>query len=287
MSDFEEWNGRGALATGVAEILAASGIPTLVARARRITSCTRFLRVSAGGSSIWPAFACGDAICPCCRVRRARIASKYINGLPRLLASHQGAIISACFTVRNVHPSNLRLEIARINTAFTAHFLRAMTYLVKCAPSYVRKLEVTRAPDGMAHPHIHGMFALPPHWTDRRSLLEIWRRAARLPYAPDVDYSDVPPAEAISVLRYVLKQPLSISRAMLTDPDFVLAAATSLSGIRTTSAGGLFRQCAVRGLENRFACRALDGVRLQWTNGGYQPTVTARKCAVTAPEFRN
>jgi hypothetical protein len=266
----EAWNTRGALAHGAAEILAGSENPTLQARARRLTSCASFLRVSAYGR-LSPAYACGDPICPCCGGRRDRISHKYIDGLPNVLAAHDGDMVSACFTVQNVAAGNLRLETKRINTTFTDHFLRCLKYQLKAAPSYIKKVEVTRADDGDAHPHIHAMLALPRGWTDAHSLLGMWQRAGKLRYTPDVYSRNVPPAEAARELRYILKQLIRVDPEMLNDPGFILAAATGMSGVRTTSAGGLFRRCAVSRANRPVTHRTLDLARLEWTGNGYQP----------------
>jgi hypothetical protein len=226
-----------------------------------------------GDGDVWPAYACGDALCPCCRGRRERISYKYINGLPNLLAAHDGDVVSACFTVQNVVARNLRPEIARINTSFTRHFLRAIRYRVGTA-SYLKKLEVTRAVDGKAHPHIHSMLALPHGWTERNSLLNMWQDAGRMRYTPDVYWRRIQREQTGEVTReltYILKQPLRVNREMLNDPAFVLAAATSLAAVRTTSAGGAFRKYAARRLDRASAQRALDGIRLEWTGAEYRP----------------
>jgi len=268
------WNTRGTIAYGVAEILAGSENPTLQARARRLASCGHLLRAHPDGK-LSPAYACGDAICPCCGGRRERITCQYINGLPKLLAAHDGDIVSACFTVQNVTAHNLRSELGRINAVFTNHFLRALKYRLGTA-SYIKKLEVTQAVDGKAHPHIHAMLALPHRWTDNYSMLTMWQDAGRMrDIVPDVYSRGVPPAEVIRELRYILKQPLRINRRMLNDPSFILAAATSLYGIRTTSAGGAFRQFAVSRSQSPVAHGPHDRVRLEWTGTEYQPLPAA------------
>jgi Replication protein len=225
-----------------------------------------------GNGDVRPAYACGDALCPCCRGRRERISHKYISGLPSLLAAHDGDVVSACFTVQNVAAPNLKQEIVRINTSFTGHFLRAMRYRAG-TPSYIKKLEVTRAVDGKAHPHIHSMLALPRGWTETNNVMRMWQHAGRMRYTPDVYWRRIQPertGDAVRELTYILKQPLQVNREMLNDPAFILAAATSLAGVRTTAAGGAFREFAARRLEKAVPEGALDGIRLEWTGTEYR-----------------
>jgi len=271
----DQWNAHGSLAQRAADIFTDTQNPQLQTRADRMRSCLRSLKVYTDGH-FWPAYACADPICPCCQGRRARVTGKYLNGLRNLLAANDGQqLVSACFTVRNIPPQYLRAEVIDITTAFNSGFLRSLKYRLAASPSYVRKLELTRAADGTAHPHIHALFALPEGTTDNLSLSQMWQDAGKLGYTPDVYWHVIPEsapiAEVTRELRYVLKQPLQITHAMLNDPAFLLAAASSLSGIRTTSAGGAFRQFAEQRRSEPFADSAISGVRLEWTGNEYWP----------------
>src|ERR1700691_467921 len=193
------WNVRGSLARDTAQIFASSQNKTLAARADRMRSCVSFLKIYQDGH-LWPAYARGDPLCPCCGGRRARVTQRYLAGLQSLLASTPDAkIVSGCFTVANVDLRHLRMEIAHIVTSFTSRFVRALAHRLGGALSYLRKVEVTAAADGRAHPHLHVMLVLPHGWAEDYSLKQMWQDAGKLKRGATVwfDELDVHPGESL------------------------------------------------------------------------------------------
>lgn len=129
--------------------------------------------------------------CPVCQWRRSLMwQARFYQSLPKIVQEHPKARwLFLTLTVRNCAIG----ELADTLTAMNAGWQR-LKDRKEFAPvlGWVRTTEVTRGPDGSAHPHFHALVMVPPSWFTRQYVkqarwVELWRDCMRLDYLPVVD----------------------------------------------------------------------------------------------------
>lgn len=139
--------------------------------------------------------------CPVCQWRKslARIA-RFMSNLPGYLEDFPDyAYIFATFTSRNCDFDAIRETIKTQNDALKKLLKRKE--LKGVVHGYVRVNEVTKGQDGLAHPHIHVILAVPKsyfsgrYYISQKRWAELWGEVMGLDYEPRVDVRRVKMSE--------------------------------------------------------------------------------------------
>lgn len=241
----DDWKDRTSLTLQTADIL--SSVPDFKDSADLMRECTEAPRQYLNG--FWPKSACGRTLCSCCYGRRKRVSKPYIDGLPQVIAAcaeQEHQLFHTVMTVLSVPVCKLRAELGQI-TGAAKRFMRNLEYRLPAAPSFIRKIEVAHSTTGEARPHVHMLIAAPSGTFEQHGLLDLWQKAARLQYVPEVYWDSITPTadrlpDLTKQVRYLLKSPIQVTHKMLEDPGFVIGVARSLHGVRTVASRGRFRE---------------------------------------------
>lgn len=134
--------------------------------------------------------------CPICQWRRSLMwKARFYKKIPDLLAIDEyknSRFIFLTLTVKNCHITELSDTLKHMNKSWNR--LINNRKIKKIITGYVRTTEVTRGKDFdmNAHPHFHVLFMVPSSYfgssyIKQSDWIELWRDAARLDYAPNVD----------------------------------------------------------------------------------------------------
>ena len=131
--------------------------------------------------------------CPVCQWRKslARIA-RFMNNLPGYLKdAPECAYLLVTLTSRNCPFDEIRATI-KVQNDGVKKLLKRLGRAGVTVLGYVRVNEVTKGQDGLAHPHIHLILAVPKSYFGRAYIpqkrwAELWGACMRLDYEPRVD----------------------------------------------------------------------------------------------------
>jgi plasmid rolling circle replication initiator protein Rep len=151
-------------------------------------------------------------------------------------------------TVKNCELSDLRQTIASMHKAWQKLSQR------KAYPAVasIRSLEVTKAADGLAHPHFHCLLAVPSSYFGRSYLsqqkwTDLWKSCLKVDYTPIVDIRKVKilkDSDLDSAFRETLKY--SVKPAdLISDPDWLAELTKQMHKVRSVSVAGLFKEYLV------------------------------------------
>ena len=91
-------------------------------------------------------------------------------------------------TMRDIPINDLRATLKEMNRAWQR------LIELKCWPAmgFIRSTEITRRPNGYAHPHFHVLMLVPASYFGKkyipqRSWIDLWQEALRVDYSPNVD----------------------------------------------------------------------------------------------------
>lgn len=122
--------------------------------------------------------------------------ARFYQAFPKIYVDHpELRYVLLTLTVRNCRVLELRQTIKAMNDAWQRMTQRKFWPAV----GFVRSLEVTRAKDGLAHPHFHCLLAVPPgYFTGRKYIstakwAELWQEALRADYTPICDARAIKP----------------------------------------------------------------------------------------------
>lgn len=201
---------------------------------------------------------CRMRLCPMCQWRRRMKLYSQVNKITNeLLVQHKTVrFIFATFTVRNCEASELSdviklinkkfnyLATAKNNFAYTKEFKKNLL-------GYIKAIEVTyNSKENTYHPHIHCIFAVKPAYFKGKSYIkqsawqEIWQKAMKLDYTPQVDVRAVRNgnAKAIAELaKYPVKTAPILSLADEQAVQVIKTLTEQLRNKRFVSFGGAFR----------------------------------------------
>jgi plasmid rolling circle replication initiator protein Rep len=185
--------------------------------------------------------------CPICQWRRSLMwLARFFRILPEFKADNpKTEFLFLTLTVKNCKVEDLRETIASMQKGWKKLTER------KCYPAIasIRSLEITRAADGLAHPHFHCLLAVPPSYFGKAYLSQdkwtnLWRSCLKIDYTPIVDVRKVKilkDSDLDSAFRETLKYSIKPSD-LISDPEFLGELTKQLHKVRAVSIGGLFRK---------------------------------------------
>lgn len=240
------WTRKKRDALRVADRLESAGYPD---RAARMRECSRVIatRSCPEGHThrVVEAFFCRDRACPICSWRVARRSA---GRLCAALSEVGGRALLLTLTVRSCGAADLRGTIKDLLAAWSRFARRAR--VARAFDGWFRSLEVTFNRDAQTwHPHLHVLLhvASPAEYFREGSglylshgeIIELWRSAARLDYAPSVDIRAVRSWKAaLEVAKYATK---SADLLSLTESADLRAWVMAVHGTRQYGASGKYK----------------------------------------------
>ena len=182
--------------------------------------------------------------CPVCQSRRSLMwKARALRALPLVVKdypNHRWLFLT--LTQKNCFVSGLRETVLEMNKSF-----KRLTMLKQWAVGgWIKSLEVTRGKDDSAHPHFHCLLIVSPSYFSRNYLnydqwAELWQRAARLDYKPQVsiravDKNHDPTILIPEILKYSVKE-----SDLYKSREFLLGITEQLYKVRRVSVGGVLR----------------------------------------------
>ena len=192
--------------------------------------------------------------CPVCQGRRSlKWRAKFFQALPKIGEDYPTARwVFLTLTVRNCPLSELRGTLKQMGEAW--HRLSRRKGFP--ALGWVRSVEVTRSPDGTAHPHYHCLMAVPASYFGKGYLkqsewTELWQQALRVNYTPVVNVkavkakfqsAEAPEQQAIyqaicETLKYTVKE-----SDLVFDAQWLRELTEQLHNTRAIATGGILKQ---------------------------------------------
>ncbi len=182
--------------------------------------------------------------CPVCQSRRSMMwKARALRVLPLVVKDYpKYRWLFLTLTQKNCLVNELRGTIQGMNKSF-----KRLTMLKQWAvEGWIKSLEVTRGRDGSAHPHFHCLLMVSSTYFKSNYLnydqwAELWQRAARLDYKPQVSIRAVdknrdPTILIPEILKYSVKE-----SDLYKSREFLLVITEQLYKIRRISVGGILR----------------------------------------------
>lgn len=185
--NLERWNERRNVTAGIGAMMATAGKLKL---SERLHNCSNVLTLSRSGDERWKVgfFGCKVRECAVCDPVAAAKRQQRLTAAVRLLvAEHpKTRFLLLTLTVPNCELSELRMTILDMNAAW--HRLSQRVAFVSHVLGWSRAVEVTRAHDGKAHPHMHVLLAVRPSYFSKGYVSKarwqsLWQEAVRRPLA--------------------------------------------------------------------------------------------------------
>ena len=195
--------------------------------------------------------------CPVCQWRRSLMwMARFLQAAPRVFAQYPDARpIFLTLTQENVPITELRTTLHEMGKAWE-RFTKRKKF--SALLGWIRTAEVTRAKDGLAHPHFHVLFIVPSDYVRRHDRYvthagwtAAWREALRLNYDPMVHVRavrskhplrpDGAPSSALldgarETFKYAVKP-----ADMTADPLWLLELTRQLHKLRFIASGGILK----------------------------------------------
>jgi plasmid rolling circle replication initiator protein Rep len=195
--------------------------------------------------------------CLVCQWRRSLMwRARFFKALPEIQAKYPtGRWIFLTLTVSNCEISELRETLTWMNAAWSK-LTRRKNFP---ALGFVKSVEVTRSPDGTAHPHFHCLMFVPASYFSHKYISQaewanLWQSCLKTDYTPVVDIRAVKPkktplkakpdplnkamAQAVcETLKYAVK-PCDL----LADPKWLDELTKQLQKTRAISIGGCLKE---------------------------------------------
>jgi plasmid rolling circle replication initiator protein Rep len=195
--------------------------------------------------------------CLVCQWRRSLMwRARFIKALPEIQVKYpSGRWIFVTLTVKNCELTNLRATLTWMNSAWKKLLLRKEFP----ALGFIKSVEVTRAADGMAHPHFHCLMLVPAGYFSKGYIShakwqELWQSCLKTDYVPILDVRVVKPTKGTSddssdtsntvmlraiceTLKYAVKP-----SDLLADPRWLGELTKQLQKTRAISVGGCLRE---------------------------------------------
>lgn len=187
--------------------------------------------------------------CPVCQWRRVlKWRAKFFTAVPKVMEAYPNARwLFLTLTVRNCPVSELRATLGHMNKSWERLSKRKQFP----ALGFVRSAEVTRAPDGQAHPHFHCLLLVKSSYFSGQNYVtqaewsELWQQSLRVDYLPIVDVRSVKPRYSktatishalLETLKYAVKPD-----DLLHDAVWLQEITKQLHKTRAVSVGGVLR----------------------------------------------
>ena len=218
-------------------------------KAHRISDCASFLEITPGGKIVSANF-CKNRFCPICQWRASIKTFGKVAQLQERVEREfpQYQYIFITFTLENSKTlsEGLQAVLQGFNNLTHDRTFRA------AQKGFIRSVEVTyKAKDETWHPHIHAVLAVSPDYFSQgyltnRAWQKLWKRAARLDYAPVVDvravHDDKYKAVA-EIVKYAVK-PFDLKAAAVKLSDLYSELIASLYNRRLRSFAGIYKKLA-------------------------------------------
>lgn len=187
--------------------------------------------------------------CPVCQWRRVlKWRAKFFTAVPKVMEAHpNGRWIFLTLTVRNCPLGDLRETLRQMNKAWVRLAQRKQFPAI----GFVRSTEVTRSPDGSAHPHFHCLLLVKPSYFSGQNYVtqaqwaELWQDALRADYTPIIDVRSVKPRHSkINTISHALLETLKYTVKpddLLHDVNWLQELTKQLHNTRAVSVGGVLR----------------------------------------------
>lgn len=205
---------------------------------------------------------CRCRFCPTCQGRRSLMWNgRARKGIQKALAEHPKLrFIFATFTVLNCPLAELRETVRHMNQAFQRLIQRSAWPGL----GFIKSLEVTRSKDGLAHPHIHAIIAVPPSYFTYKYLshakwVEIWQSCLRVDYTPIVNVKAIKPkagrdsdsyiesviSSVVECVKYSVKDSDLLGsppKSQLSNAEWLQGLTEQLLNTRAVSVGGILKE---------------------------------------------
>jgi plasmid rolling circle replication initiator protein Rep len=202
--------------------------------------------------------------CPVCQWRRVVVrVKKFREVLPKILTAYPThRFVFLTLTLETVKASELRERISTLNKAWQRLSQRKSFPAV----GWIKTIEVTRRPEGKAHPHIHATLMVKPSYfttgyIPHEQWRSLWQKSARVDYLPQVRIQAVKPkkdkpyaetvedaivAGLLETVKYQIKpedwEMGSKSGYVYTDGEWLEIITQQLHKTRAYAVGGVFRE---------------------------------------------
>lgn len=221
-------------------------------KARRLRDCASWLEFVRGesGMKLHNANFCRVRLCPICAWRRSLKTFGQVYKIVSIAQSDY-AFVFLTLTIRNCQPDELACTLDNMSNAWN----RLMTYksIGNVVKGYYRACEVTHnVTEDTFHPHYHCLLAVNKSYFTSRDYLshdkwrDMWRKAMRLDYDPQVDVRRVKSARVEGVCAEVAKYAVKVGDVICFD-DWDLTVKTVdildkvLNKRRFVAFGGVFK----------------------------------------------
>lgn len=184
--------------------------------------------------------------CPVCQWRRSlRHTARFLEMLPSLLSDYSNhKWVFLTLTVKNCDINDLRATVKDLGRAWQR--LSQRQEFRAAVKGYVKNIEVTRASDGSAHPHMHvllfvpnGYFKKPELYITQARWTELWKDALRVDYTPVVNVKGLRGKvedAAREVLKYATKP-----EDLTADANWLVRYLKQVHNLRFLSTGGIIK----------------------------------------------
>lgn len=192
--------------------------------------------------------------CPVCQWRRQLVwRARFFQALPKLRLQYPTArFVFLTLTVKNCHLSDLRSTLTWMNKSWQ----RLSERKAFPALGWLKSVEVTKSPDGTAHPHFHVLLMVQSSYFTHGYISQskwavMWQEALRVDYTPIVNVKAVKPKTGANEDMYADQLAKALCETLkysvkpddlVNDRDWLVELTTQLHKTRAVAVGGVFKQ---------------------------------------------
>lgn len=247
------WDTKKAKADIVSQLYIKYGnSPRDTSRAQRLKECAGFLTfgrsIEDNSLHLIRAHFCRNwKACPICQWRRSLMyKARFYNNMPQIMANNPKArYIFLTLTIENCLLSELRKTIQLMNKAFSN--MTKLVFFKENFIGYCRNIEVTKANDGKAHPHMHILLMANPNYFSGKNYKSkiqwqmIWKQCLKVNYNPVLDIRTPDSKKTIEQnVKELLKYPVKESDMEL-DTKWFYEYCEQVHKLRFISTGGILK----------------------------------------------
>lgn len=197
-------------------------------------------------------WSCHDRQCPICLWRKLLSRRAQFHGALPLIRGEYRMVqfLEMTLTIRNCAVDDLRSTIDDMYEAF--RHLNKRPEIKDSLKGWVRVLEVDRAANGEAHPHLHCLYAVKGfyHYHLTNGMWQqAWGECLGVDYVPSVDVSARTSEKSLNeAIAYVFKSPNFKKKVLpkLKDTNFFITLDEQMRGRRTIASGGIVQKAMSR-----------------------------------------
>lgn len=200
-----QWDRHRAVVDTVSGFYKDSDEPDMHKLGKRTYECSRTLVFNRGTNedgemclNLQRVFLCHCRLCTVCMWARTRVwRRRFIISLPQIIKYNPSArFLFLTLTLRNCQITDLNKTIKAMSKAFSRLMDRRSVKSVVLG--YARSCEVTKSPDGKAHPHFHVLLVVKPsyfglEYIKHSQWVKLWQESLKVDYEPSVRIEAVKP----------------------------------------------------------------------------------------------